>query len=84
MSGVSLRKVQELMGHKTIAMTCRYAHLTPEYLQDAVCKLDGWGQRQNGNMDSMPETGTESKTETRAFSDKRPTSEESEQAVTIQ
>lgn len=53
MAGVSLRKVQELMGHKTIAMTCRYAHLAPEYLQDAVCKLDGWGLRQNGQNDKL-------------------------------
>ena len=44
MAGVDLRKVQELMGHKTIAMTCRYAHLAPKHLQDAVLKLDGWGQ----------------------------------------
>lgn len=45
MSGVPLRKVQELMGHKTIAMTCRYAHLAPGHLQDAILKLDGWGQK---------------------------------------
>lgn len=29
MGGVPLRTVQELMGHKTIAMTCRCAHLAP-------------------------------------------------------
>ncbi len=29
MAGVDLRTVQELMGHKTIQMTCRYAHLGP-------------------------------------------------------
>lgn len=28
MAGVDLRTIQELMGHKTIQMTCRYAHLT--------------------------------------------------------
>lgn len=27
MAGVDLRRIQELMGHKTIQMTCRYAHL---------------------------------------------------------
>ena len=27
MAGVDLGTIQELMGHKTIAMTCRYAHL---------------------------------------------------------
>jgi site-specific recombinase XerD len=36
MAGVPLKTVQELMGHKTIQMTARYAHLSPHYLQDAV------------------------------------------------
>jgi hypothetical protein len=39
MSGVGLREVQELMGHKTIQMTCRYAHLTPAFQLAAVEKL---------------------------------------------
>jgi hypothetical protein len=40
MAGVDLRTVQELMGHKTIQMTCRYAHLAPKYQLAAVQKLD--------------------------------------------
>jgi hypothetical protein len=40
MSGVGLRDVQELMGHKTIAMTCRYAHVAPSHQLEAVRKLD--------------------------------------------
>ena len=39
MAGVDLRTVQELMGHKTIAMTCRYAHLAPAHLREAVDRL---------------------------------------------
>lgn len=39
MAGVDLRTVQELMGHKNIAMTCRYAHLAPEHQAAAVEKL---------------------------------------------
>ena len=31
MAGVDLRTVQELMGHKTIAMTVRYSHLAPSH-----------------------------------------------------
>jgi hypothetical protein len=31
MAGVDLKTVQELMGHKTIAMTARYAHLAPAH-----------------------------------------------------
>ena len=31
MAGVDLATVQEIMRHKTIAMTLRYAHLSPEH-----------------------------------------------------
>ena len=40
MRGVPLRHIQELMGHSTIAMTERYAHLTPAVTRDAVRLLD--------------------------------------------
>jgi hypothetical protein len=36
MAGVDLRTVQELLGHKTIAMTVRYSHLAPTHLREAV------------------------------------------------
>ena len=39
MAGVDLKTVQELIGHKTIGMTARYAHLAPEHLKSAVNKL---------------------------------------------
>jgi len=39
MSGVDLRTVQQLMGHKTIQMTCRYAHLALAHESAAVEKL---------------------------------------------
>ncbi len=50
MAGVPLRTVQELMGHKTIAMTCRYAHLAPAHQLEAVLKLDGWGKAEAGGQ----------------------------------
>jgi integrase len=56
MAGVPLRRVQELMGHKTIAMTCRYAHLAPEYLQDDILKLDGWGKKSLIKTDTRTDT----------------------------
>ena len=34
--GVHIRALQELLGHKTLAMTQCYSHLTPEQLQNAV------------------------------------------------
>jgi hypothetical protein len=36
MAGVDLKTVQELMGHKTIAMTVRYAHLAPTHKLQAL------------------------------------------------
>jgi integrase len=39
MAGVDLRTVQELMGHQSIAMTQRYAHLSPEHKLAAVQRL---------------------------------------------
>ena len=40
MAGVDIRTVQELLGHKTIAMTVRYSHLAPKHTLAAVERLD--------------------------------------------
>jgi integrase len=40
MRGVPLKAVQELMGHATIEMTMRYAHLSPDVRRNAVQLLD--------------------------------------------
>jgi len=40
MAGVDLTTVKELLGHKTIAMTMRYAHLAPSHKVKAVNILD--------------------------------------------
>lgn len=39
MSGVDLRTVGNILGHKTLDVTLRYAHLSPEHLQEAVARL---------------------------------------------
>ena len=39
MSGVDIRSVQELLGHRSILMTMRYAHLSPGHQQANVERL---------------------------------------------
>jgi site-specific recombinase XerD len=39
MAGVDIRTVAYLMGHSTIQMTMRYAHLAPEHNREAVDRL---------------------------------------------
>jgi integrase len=41
-NGVDLYKVKKLLGHKTIAMTMRYAHHCPESLRSSIEVLDNW------------------------------------------
>ena len=43
MRGVPLKAVQELLGHSTMDMTMRYAHLSPDVRRDSVRLLDGHG-----------------------------------------
>jgi integrase len=40
MRGASLKAVQELLGHASMAMTMRYAHLSHEHLKDSVNLLN--------------------------------------------
>ncbi|MFC1833191.1 tyrosine-type recombinase/integrase [Thermodesulfobacteriota bacterium] len=40
MKGVDIRTVQELLGHKDLRMTMRYAHLAPDHMKRAVEVLD--------------------------------------------
>lgn len=43
MRGVPIKAVQELLGHATIEMTMRYAHLSPHVTREAVKLLDKSG-----------------------------------------
>jgi len=39
--GATLQEVKDLLGHNSLAMVMRYAHLSPEHLRKAVGRLDG-------------------------------------------
>jgi len=54
MAGADLRTVQELLGHKVIAMTVRYAHLAPKHTLAAVELLD---KPTDGSTDTTTDTG---------------------------
>lgn len=41
--GVPLRVVQRILGHSTVTMTERYAHVAPRQIADAVSRLDDLG-----------------------------------------
>lgn len=56
MAGVDIRTVQELMGHKTIGVTVRYAHLAPKHQLAAVQRLC--------NTDAVQKEPTDPRTDT--------------------
>jgi hypothetical protein len=41
MRGATIKEVQEILGHKNISMTMRYAHLSQEHKEKAVNLLNG-------------------------------------------
>ena len=39
MAGASIKEIQEAAGHKTITMSARYAHLSPEHRLSVVERI---------------------------------------------
>ncbi|MBB5056075.1 integrase [Granulicella aggregans] len=52
MAGVDIRTIAQLMGHSTIQMSMRYAHLSPDHNQSAVDRLANFGS--NGTPNRTP------------------------------
>jgi len=57
--GVALTEVRDLLGHSTVKVTERYAHLAPENLRKAVARLENMSR--SGHVDDM-KTGMRSRT----------------------
>jgi len=47
MAGVDITTVSRLLGHKSLTMTLRYAHLSPQHGMDAVQKIGHLAGRPN-------------------------------------
>ena len=45
MLGVPLPTIKELMNHRSISQTMRYAHLSPGQQREAVQRLNGFGKK---------------------------------------
>lgn len=54
MQGESLVTIQHLAGHKTITVTQRYAHLSPEHQREAMAKLSRRGTERNATLPLEP------------------------------
>ena len=59
MRGATLKVIQDLLGHSTIIMTMRYAHLAPEVARDAVRLLDS-DRRGRGMAESAEKSASSS------------------------
>jgi integrase len=49
MRGGTIKELQEILDHKTVAMTMRYAHLSQEHKKKAINRLNGLTASGNGN-----------------------------------
>jgi hypothetical protein len=72
MRGASLRAVAELLGHQTMQMTMRYAHLSPGYLSNEVSLLDDVGGAKKAKKGQRAKTRATGKATVRAISNVLP------------
>ena len=51
MSGMDLRTLQDIMGHKTMTMTLRYSHLSQPHKMTAMQNMDNYLNKQNESQE---------------------------------
>lgn len=56
-AGVPLNTVRELLGHRSLEMTLRYSHLSPDHKREAVRVLDGLFQGQSHQKSHQSDSG---------------------------
>ena len=61
MAGIGLREVQDLLGHKSIQMTCRCAHLAPSHQLAAVERLVAFPAEDNTDDPTRTRNGASDK-----------------------
>jgi hypothetical protein len=61
MRGGTLKEVQEILGHRTMTMTLRYAHLSQEHKKKAVNLLSGLTASKKPATESRHKSVTSSK-----------------------
>lgn len=54
MNGTALKSIMELMGHRTVSMTMRYAHLSVDSKRQAVAKLPTFGKIETESPKNPP------------------------------
>jgi integrase len=57
MAGVDLKTVGDILGHRSITMTERYSHLTPEHKRKAVNLLPDWSAGEDDRSQNGRKTG---------------------------
>jgi len=52
MNGVDIKTIQELIGHKSIIMTMRYSHPTPEHKKTAINSLNPYKEELSNHVEN--------------------------------
>ena len=66
MDGGNLQVLEKLLGHASLTMTMKYAHLSPDYLRADVAKVEAARERRRRGMDQIEPTTEPEFTDPRA------------------